>query len=355
VSPKPRSRANVRLPRNLSTNSKRGAIYFRYWHPVEKRYVPFGTDRAAAIAAAIQVNEQLLGSSLLADRALSFAGPVVRDACARFKVEFLATRQLAPKTFAEYGRMLERIERELGADAVARLTVERGARFLAAQPIVASHRHRNVLVQLLRFCRAKGWIDHNPADATLVKVEVKERRRLTLEDYRAIWRHASTPMQNAMDLSLQTLQARLEVATMRWADIVNGVLNVRRQKTNAYLAIEIAPELEDVVRRCRDDVVSPYLVHQAIGANKRRRAKALSPESISRGFARARDASKRFEGVAPGERPTFHEIRSLGADLYRKAGKDPQQLLAHAERAMTEHYLEGHEPVAVRVRAGLKL
>jgi len=70
----------------------------------------------------------------------------------------------------------------------------------------------------------------------------------------------------------------------------------------------------------------------------------LLPEQISRGFEDAREASKAFVGAE--NPPTFHEIRSLGADLYRKKGwpeERIQALLAHAEPAMTRHYLKGHE------------
>lgn len=44
--------------------------------------------------------------------------------------------------------------------------------------------------------------------------------------------------------------------------------------------------------------------------------------------------------------PTLHEIRSLGASLYREAGwpeGQVQLLLGHSDIQMTRHYLEGHE------------
>jgi len=63
--------------------------------------------------------------------------------------------------------------------------------------------------------------------------------------------------------------------------------------------------------------------------------------------------------MKPRERPTFHEIRALGAWLYEKQGFDRsgyvQQLMAHADEKMTEHYQSGHEQKWVRVRAELDL
>ncbi|WP_365693010.1 tyrosine-type recombinase/integrase [Pseudomonas sp.] len=52
-----------------------------------------------------------------------------------------------------------------------------------------------------------------------------------------------------------------------------------------------------------------------------------------------------------GERPTFHEIRVLGAWLYEQQ-KFPQEyiqaLMGHSDEKMTKHYQEGHEENRVR-------
>ncbi|WP_133144363.1 tyrosine-type recombinase/integrase [Pseudomonas fragi] len=61
------------------------------------------------------------------------------------------------------------------------------------------------------------------------------------------------------------------------------------------------------------------------------------------------------------ERPTFHEIRALGAWLYEQQGfaqDDIQGLMGHADVKMTAHYHSGHGPEAViyhKVKADLKL
>ncbi|MCI8210640.1 hypothetical protein AUC61_13960 [Pseudomonas sp. S25] len=60
-----------------------------------------------------------------------------------------------------------------------------------------------------------------------------------------------------------------------------------------------------------------------------------------------------------GERPTFHEIRALGAWLYEQQ-KFPQEyiqaLLGHADEKMTRHYQEGHDEKKIEyVEVGAKL
>ena len=65
--------------------------------------------------------------------------------------------------------------------------------------------------------------------------------------------------------------------------------------------------------------------------------------------------------MKPGERPTFHELRALGAWLYEQQGFPQeyiQALMGHADVKMTEHYQAGHEPDSVVyqvVRADLAL
>ena len=66
-------------------------------------------------------------------------------------------------------------------------------------------------------------------------------------------------------------------------------------------------------------------------------------------------------GLPVGERPTFHEIRALGAWLYEQQGFEQeyiQGLMGHADVKMTEHYQAGHgddEVVYTKVKADLKL
>src|SRR5690606_16258779 len=169
-----------------------------------------------------------------------------------------------------------------------------------------------------------------------------------------------------MDLSLLTLLRREDVATLRFADVHDDALWVVPQKTEGSsavrLRIKMGPELAALVARCRDAVVSPYLVHRlpekakprGKGAAGRVHHTQVMPEQITRAFAEARDAA----GVGGESPPTFHEIRSLGGALLREQGWSLQQvqaLMGHASEAMTSVYLEGHEVPWSEVETGLSL
>ena len=72
---------------------------------------------------------------------------------------------------------------------------------------------------------------------------------------------------------------------------------------------------------------------------------AVTPDNLTKSFAQARDDSKAYEELPPGERPTFHEIRALGAWLYEQqnfAQEYIQGLMGHADVKMTKHYQAGH-------------
>ncbi|MHB2059761.1 hypothetical protein [Pseudomonas monsensis] len=47
---------------------------------------------------------------------------------------------------------------------------------------------------------------------------------------------------------------------------------------------------------------------------------AVTPDYLTKSFAQARDDSEAYKDMPAGERPTFHEIRALGAWLYEQQG-----------------------------------
>ncbi len=84
---------------------------------------------------------------------------------------------------------------------------------------------------------------------------------------------------------------------------------------------------------------------------------------VRRGKASAsfRYSEHGIDGVPARQRPTFHEIRSLGARTYRAAGYPEayiQALMTHADKKTTSIYLEGGQLTDAhyhQVEAGLIL
>lgn len=364
--PRPRSPLNAQLPPNLSRHS---TGLYRYVHPVKKTHHYLGTDRQAAIAAAIKLNALLLPANPLVDKVVRLEHKL-SECIELFKREGIPERHWKAATRQLYDYRLQRIEADLGSQAVELLTVKDCAEYLreVTPSLRAREQYRGALILVLESAVQEGWISHNVAKATRVAKAERQRARLTLEAYRSIHAKAPVWLQNAMDLSLQTLLRRADICAMRFEDIRDEYLYVvpRKTETTSYVRMKMRLEndLLAVVNRCRDRLVSPYLVHRlpiklpphGKRAKTREHHLQVLPEDITRTFNKALKTSGLDYGTA--RPPTFHEIRSLGGDLYRQAGwslEQVQQLMGHASEEMTRHYLEGHEAPWVEVRAGLQL
>lgn len=325
----------------------------KYRHPITRKEHSMG--KAKAFAAAKKLNSLLLPGNDLVGRVLT-PGETVADAIKVFRTDDIPGRKWAPKTAEVYESVIRRIEAGLGAMPVAEVTVKACATFISevTESERARQQFRLVLGWILACAVEEGWIDTNPAWSTRKFSHSRKREHLSIDVYRAIWDAAQQWVRNAMDLSLLTLLRREDVVSARFADLRDGALWVAPSKTegstNVRLQINTLGSLADLLARCRDVVVSPYLIHRLpekarpsnMRAKDREHHTHVLPEQLSRAFATARDAA----GINADNPPTFHEIRSLGGALLKEAGwtnEQIQALMGHSNVAMTEHYLGGHE------------
>lgn len=359
-----RSRARQGWPDNLYPNRDG----YKYRHPITRKESWMGKDKARAFAAARKLNALLAEPNDLVARVTGSA-KTVADAVQVFRKDDVPGRKWAPKTAAWYAVFVKRIEDDLGDRELERLSVKDCAEYI--RTVTESPRSRQtyrlVLAWVLACAVEEGWMDNNPAEQTRKFSHTRQRERLTKADYYAIRAAAPAWLQNAMDISLLTLLRREDVVSLRFADERDDAMWVIPQKTESSTALRlrigITPDLRAVITRCRDAVVSPYLVHRlpekARPSNKRAAARVhhtqVMPEQLSRAFADARAAA----GIAGDNPPTFHEIRSLGgALLITEAGwtkEQVQALMGHGSIAMTTHYLGGHELPWIDVSPGLTL
>lgn len=340
---------------------------FKYRRPDTRKEVWMGMDRVRAFAAAKKLNALLTPTNDLVGKVLGNQ-QTVADAVALFRRVDVPARKWSQVTAAGHDITLRRIERGLGERALDTLTVQDCAEFIQRETESPRSRQqlRMMLVWVLDSAMADGWLDDNPAKVTRKVAHERKRERLTPDAYAAIWQQAAPWLRNAMDLSLLTLLRREDVVSMRFADARDGALWVVPSKTEGSsgvrLRIATTPALDALLARCRDDVVSPYLIHRLPGrarpSDQRAQARThhtqVLPEQLSRAFADARDAA----GVGGDNPPTFHEIRSLGGAMLREQGwtlGQVQALMGHASETMTKVYLDGHEQPWCEVVPGLKL
>lgn len=350
MSPRPRKPKNRALPANLYASN--GGKSYMYRHPINGTWHGLGVSRLQAIAAAKELNAMLLPDNDLVARVL---GNVTVRQHAKWFIENIAPeREYKPSTLQMYEVQIRKLNAAMGDMAVEDVDVQDMAKLLEDHSARTANQIRQVAVDLFRVAVSRGLRPDNPAEATLKRREKKARKRLTQAQYEAI--HARCPAwaQNAMDLALITLQRRGDVARMKFADVQEGRLLVVQEKTEkydtGYLAIAVGPKLDKVIKGCRDELASPYLVHRRPERKIKERAgmehwTQVKPQMITRAFAEARDESGLFDSVPDNERPTFHEIRALGIKRYKDSGQNPQQLAGHATAKMTSNYDSGHDEI----------
>lgn len=283
-----------------------------------------------------------------------------------FVNEVLSERELKPKTLRFYHQKLKYIRKHLGEIDIDDISIREISDFLRLFPACSSNQYRGFLVDIFRYAIAMGYAIINPAANTIPKRRKKERQRLCWPGFCAIYEYTkSYPelffLQNAMLVALHTLQ--------REQDICNLPLNynceyveIIQSKTGKRIRMRLNPEAKKVFKRCYDNIVSPFLIHrlplrissQTRSLVNRKHITQVTPGYLSKAFKEARDACGFYDHLPPKKKPTFHEIRSLGSYLYEKQGIYPQHTLGHENRAMTEHYLNGHERWVV-VEVGLRL
>jgi enterobacteria phage integrase len=340
---------------------------YKYRHPLTRKETWMGTDRAKAFAAARTLNGLLGARNDLVAR-VAARSETIADAIRVFRAEDMPGRNWAPKTADLYANILKRTEARIGDRELVGFGVRECAEFIrdATESPRARQQFRLALTWVLACAVEEGWIDANPALQTRKANYRRQRDRLTRDAYEAIWQHAEPWLQRAMDLSLITLQRREDIVTATFADIHDGALWIIPGKTEtstgARLKLPLDGALADLIARCRDDVVSPYLIHRlpekarpaGMRAKTRTHHTQVLPEQLSRAFAEARDAA----GIESENPPTFHEIRSLGAALLIEQGwtrPQVQALMCHSDLAMTDHYLGGHEQPWTEIKPGLSL
>ncbi|NBA95550.1 tyrosine-type recombinase/integrase [Pseudomonas sp. R5(2019)] len=350
--PRPRNKANKGLPINLYFDQRRGT--FRYRRPTDGKWFQFGADRGKAIDAAHQLNTTFLRGSDLVALVLDEKSVTLSSFLATYEQDILPPRELAKATLDLYTVRFKQMRATLGEHPLEQITIRMIAEFLEPLTARSSNQARAILIDVFNHAAAKGLCPDNPAANTIPKIEKKQRKRHTVEGLKAIRSKAPLWLQNAIDLALITAQRRGDILNMRFEDIKDGFLYVVQSKTEkasdaGWLKIKITEQLNAALARCRDDILSPYLVHRRPERKKEREGKdhwtKVDERFLTRAFKDARDAAGCYSGWKEEEMPGFHEIRAMSLHLYKRAGKDGQRIAGHATENMTRNYQKDHAEV----------
>ncbi|MFS3657368.1 phage integrase Arm DNA-binding domain-containing protein [Escherichia coli] len=337
-------------------------VYWRYKHPVTGKFHSLGTNEAEAIAIATEANSRLAEQRTrqilaISDRIATSKGKAITtstwlDRYQAIQDDRLESGDIKLNTYKQKAKPVSLLRERAGMKLISSVDVRDIAQLLdeyitAGQPRMAQV-VRSVLIDVFKEAQHYGEVPpgYNPALATKQPRRKITRQRLSLEEWQKIFDIADARhryMGNAMLLALVTGQRLGDISRMKFSDIWDDHLHVIQEKTGSKIAIPLSLRLNainwslrDVVARCRDYAVSPYLVHFFRTTSQAERGAQVKANTLTMNFSKARDLA----GIDWGEGSpaTFHEQRSLSERLYEAQGVDTQKLLGHKSPNQTAKY-----------------
>ena len=354
---------NVSVPNLYPLYSRKvNKVYWRYKHPVTGKFHALGTNETEAIAIATEANTRLAEQRTrqilaISDRIATSKGKAITtstwlDRYQAIQDDRLKSGDIRLNTYKQKAKPVSLLRERAGMKLISTVDVRDIAQLLeeyisAGQPRMAQV-VRSVLIDVFKEAQHYGEVPpgYNPALATKQPRRKITRQRLSLEEWQKIFDIADAThryMGNAMLLALVTGQRLGDISKMKFSDIWEDHLHVIQEKTGSKIAIPLSLRLNainwslrDVVARCRDYAVSPYLVHFFRTTSQAERGAQVKSNTLTMNFSKARDLAGIDWGK--GSPATFHEQRSLSERLYKEQGLDTQKLLGHKTQQQTDRY-----------------
>lgn len=203
---------------------------------------------------------------------------------------------------------------------------------------VRANREKALFSHIWNYARGKGLTNKaNPCAG--IKGNVESGRDIYIEDaiYSAVWESASEALRDAIDLAYLTGQRPADVLKLSHADIKDGAIVIRQNKTRKLLRVAVEGQLAAVIKRvCERKVVGTTLICTTAG-------QPLTTFMLRGAFDRARVAAEEKHPKLS-EQIKAYQFRDLrakaGTDKEESSGMSAaQDQLGHTTSAMTSHYV----------------
>jgi len=374
-----------KLPKHLYRHPLNHAFY--YQNPDMPRKANLGKDRAAAIQLAGVMNSRyrtrLEQQAIRLEAAIDIGSPPFGEALEAFVERYIADYRLKASTAALLRQRRKRLAKQIGDVQVAVVDTQMLREAIAGNSQFEQGKMRTLLRRFFSYAKSHGTFPShlaNPVDDLFVDpVPQKQRRRMTLEQFRAL--HAASPpwMKWLMTLGFHLALRRVDLVSLRFSDVRDGriVSPIRKTDTDAReleatsVDFPVHPDLERVIAEARRSSLRvgrcPFIVHRLPERRTGRAARALTdgrmehaaqvlPDYATKAFNKVRQTvcatTGVFDGLSGRELPTLHEIRALSSHLYASAGYEVEavkDLMAHTDPDMTRAYQKGHARKVLRV------
>lgn len=229
--------------------------------------------------------------------------------------------KLRPRTQADYRKQLDKVEAKWGklpitamaspqvADRIYRWRDE----MAEASPRQADYAI-SVLSAMLAWSVRRGLIDHNRA-AGVGDVYASERSGKTWSESQvlAVWVVAQEPVRRAMALALETGLAQEDLLVLPKSAIAGDVVQARRLKNGAAVAIPVSPRLQAALDAAPDTLCANVLT----------KADGTPWDAKGNGLRSAFREACQEAGV---EGLTFHDMRGTFITRRKVAGWSPVEV-----------------------------
>ncbi|MFV7056391.1 phage integrase Arm DNA-binding domain-containing protein [Klebsiella pneumoniae] len=369
---------NISIPNLYPLFSRKvNKVYWRYKHPITGKFHSLGTDEAEATAIAIEANKRLAEQQTrqimaITDRISTSSGKSIStntwlERYWKIQQKRLKSGDIKENTIKQKAKPVSLLKERVGMKLISTVNVRDVAQILDEYIAEGQSRMaqviRSVLIDVFKEAQHAGEVPpgYNPALATKQPRRKVTRQRLTLEEWQKIFDIADENhkyMGNAMLLAIVTGQRLGDISRMKFSDIWDDHLHVEQEKTGSKIAIPLALRcnainwsLRDVISRCRDYAVSPFLVHFFRTTSQAERGAQVKARTLTMNFSKARDCANIEWGE--GTPATFHEQRSLSERLYKAQGINTKDLLGHKTQQQTDLYHDDRGKNWIKVNTNL--
>jgi integrase len=315
---------------------RKGRCYYYVTSTRPRRWINLGADKAQA---------QIEWARLDAQNRDSKKGTF--DALVdRYLIDVLPDK--APATQREYKRQAEILRRVFGPMPLGAIRPTHIAQYLDEhRGKVSANREQSLMSAMFRKAMRWGWTDWNPCIGVERNAEKARDRYIEDEEFLRTKGKASPVMARIMEVAYVTSLRKNDILSIRLSEppedspdrvfLREDGLFVRQSKTKNKQLFEMTPVLAEIIENAkslRRGNRSDYLFCNRKGQRY-----------TTAGF----DANwKRLLKKAKVENFHFQDIRAKAATDADELGLDPQRLLGHKTRAMTDRYIKQRKVMKVK-------
>lgn len=282
-----------------------------YWYVKKGKWTRLGEALSDALHEHARLHEQKLGGM-----------PEMIDAMLPRILKGKASATVAKYTTA--ARYLQKVFIEYAPHQVTMADVVALRRHLIDHATVCN-RTISVLRMLFQEALEDRIVEHNPCSGVPIVKQPKRSRRVEPDEFERIKARASPRLAAIMDLCYLTGQRISDVLKIARGDLREEGIYVIQQKTRARVLIRWNPDLRAAVDRAlslHGNVPGVYLLGK----------KPPGYSGVWKAYKKARESAGLPDVV-------IHDLRAMSGTEAEAQGVDPQKLLGHTDRKMTERYL----------------